>query len=66
MTQDEALRYCEERGIGPELTRAERQSLSTDDFRMFALAFSTGQAAELPNREWAQEVYEGSAARVDV
>ena len=39
MTQDEARRYCEERGIGPVLTRDERKALTQEDFRMFAAAY---------------------------
>ena len=63
MTQDEAVRYCEERGIGPSLTRAERLALSAEDFRMFIAAYPI-DPAEVSNIAWAAVAGQRTAATV--
>lgn len=53
VSQQEAKQYCEERGIGPHLGRADRMALSAEDSRMFAWAYSTSDPHEVENIEWA-------------
>lgn len=65
MTQDEARDYCEQRGIGPHLGRAERMALSPEDGRMFMVAFSTGDPSAFANQEWVGEVQAKAAARIE-